>query len=73
MDLLEIILAIVSGVLGISGGAVGLYIRKIRSTIKELVELLIVVQSAIKDDNITPEEARQIAEEAIDLVEVWRK
>lgn len=72
MDTLEIILAIISGVLGIGGAGLALWVKKIRNTLKEAAELFIAIDNALEDNTIGPDEAKRIAKEATDIYKVWK-
>ena len=70
---LEIILSIVTGLLGIGSTVLAVYVRKFRNTLKEAAELFLAINDALEDNAISQEEAKRISKEAVDIYRVWSK
>lgn len=68
MDYMGEISAFIFGI-----GAIAIIIGKIKTILKELIELLQTVLQALNDGTLTSTEINKIGEEAMDIVQIFRK
>ncbi len=67
----EVLALVVSTLLAILGGAMGLVFRKISRTFKEAGEFMTTLGTAIEDQRITRDELANIIKEGRDVFRVW--
>lgn len=70
MSTYEIICLVLAGLGIIFGGA---YLTKFKLIIKELKELLLVLENALHDDKITKKEWENIGKEVYDIIKIFTK
>ena len=68
----EVLALIVSTLLALAGGVLGLMFRKISRTFKEAGEFMTTLGTSIEDRRITRDELAGIIKEGRDIFEVWR-
>ena len=67
----EVLALVVSTLLAILGGALGLAFRKISRTFKEAGDFMTTLGTAIEDQRITRDELANIIKEGRDIFSVW--
>ena len=63
---------VVSALLALAGGALGLIFRKISRTFKEAGEFMTVLGTALEDNRITRDELAHLLKEGREIFAVWR-
>lgn len=64
---------IISAILAVLSGSLGVYYRRTKAVVKETAELLTAVSQAVEDNNITKEELQTVLDEARDVLMAVKK